>query len=113
MAKEVSIYGDASQGALFFDGVSIPPAPLGGIVIAIENPNRPGKIRVTRTDQFQKDGVTPRVLFKRMLPSRVRNKQDQSLISDLGFSLAEVISYINDEANRKANEIDFQKNASW
>ena len=112
MAKAVSIYGDAAQGALFFDGVSIPPAPLGGIVVAIENPNRPGKIRVTRTDQFQKDGVTPRVLFKRMLPSRVRNKQDQSLISDLGFSLAEVISYINDEANRKANEIDFQKNAS-
>ena len=112
MAKAVSIYGDAAQGALFFDGVSIPPAPLGGIVVAIENPNRPGKIRVTRTDQFQKDGVTPRVLFKRMLPSRVRNKQNQSLVSDLGFSLAEVISYIYDEANRKANEIDFQKNGS-
>ena len=112
MARAVKIFGDASQGSLFFEGVSIPPAPLGGIVIAIENPNRPGKIRVTRTDQFQKDGVTPRVLFKRMLPSRVRNKQNQSLISDLGFSLAQVISYINDEANRKANEIDFQKNGS-
>jgi len=112
MARAVKIFGDASQGSLFFEGVSIPPAPLGGIVVAIENPNRPGKIRVTRTDQFQKDGVTPRVLFKRMLPSRVRNKQNQSLISDLGFSLAQVISYINDEANRKANEIDFQKNGS-
>ena len=112
MARAVKIFGDASQGSLFFEGVTIPPAPLGGIVVAIENPNRPGKIRVTRTDQFQKDGVTPRVLFKRMLPSRVRNKQNQSLVSDLGFSLAEVISYINDEANRKANEIDFQKNGS-
>ena len=112
MARAVKIFGDAALGSLFFEGVPIPPAPLGGIVVATENPNRPGKIRVTRTDQFQKDGVTPRVLFKRMIPTRVKNKQGQSLVNDLGFNLAQVISYINDEANRKANEIDFQKNGS-
>ena len=112
MARAVKIFGDAALGSLFFEGVPIPPAPLGGVVVAIENPNRPGKIRVTRSDQFQKDGVTPRVLFKRMIPTRVKNKQGQGLVNDLGFSLAEVISYINDEANRKANEIDFQRNAS-
>ena len=112
MARAVKIFGDAAQGSLFFEGVPIPPAPLGGVVVAIENPNRPGKIRVTRTDQFQKDGVTPRVLFKRMIPTRVKNKQGQGLVDDLGFNLAQVIDYINDEANRKANEIDFQKNGS-
>ena len=112
MSKPVKIFGDAALGSLFFEGVTIPPAPLGGIVVAVENPNRPGKIRVTRSDLLQKDGVSPRVLFKRMRPTRVRNKQNQELIGDLGFSLAQVISYINDEANRKANEIDFQKNGS-
>ena len=112
MARAVKIFGDAAQGSLFFEGVPIPPAPLGGVVVAIENPNRPGKIRVTRGDQFQKDGVTPRVLFKRMIPTRVKNKQGQGLVDDLGLSLAQVISYINDEANRKANEVDFQKNGS-
>jgi len=112
MARAVKIFGDAALGSLFFEGVPIPPAPLGGVVVAIENPNRPGKIRVTRSDQFQKDGVSARVLFKRMIPTRVKNKQGQALVDDLGFSLAEVIDYINDEANRKANEVDFQKNGS-
>ena len=112
MSKPVRIFGDAALGSLFFEGVTIPPAPLGGIVVAIENPNRPGKIRVTRSDLLQKDGVSPRVLFKRMRPTRVRNKQNQELVGDLGFSLAQVISYINDEANRKANEIDFEKDGS-
>ena len=109
MAKPVSIFADVTQGNLFFDGTRIPPAPLGGIVLAIENPQRAGKIRVTRSDQFARDGVTPRRLFKRMDPDRVKNQSGQFLVDDLGFSLAEVISYINDEANKKANEVDIRK----
>ena len=44
MTKPVSIFADVSQGALFFEGTRIPPAPLGGIVLAVENPSRPGKL---------------------------------------------------------------------
>ena len=44
--------------------------------------------------------------------TRVRNKDDQRLVQDLGFTQQQVIDYINDEANRKANEIDFQRNGS-
>jgi len=112
MAKPVSIFADVSQGALFFEGTRIPPAPLGGVVVAIENPSRPGKIRVTRSDQFSRDGVTPRRLFKRMDPVRVKNKTGQFLVGDLGFSLAQVIDYINGQATKNANDIDFQKDAS-
>ena len=112
MAKPVSIFADVSQGNLFFEGTRIPPAPLGGIVLAIENPSRPGKIRVTRSDQFSRDGVTPRRLFKRMDPVRVKNATGQFLVGDLGFSLAQVIDYINSQANKNANDIDFQRNAS-
>jgi len=112
MTKPVSIFADVSQGALFFEGTRIPPAPLGGIVLAVENPSRPGKIRVTRSDQFSRDGVTPRRLFKRMTPTRVKNKTGQFLVGDLGFSLAQVIDYINSEANKNANDIDFQRNGS-
>ena len=112
MARAVSIFADVSQGFLFFEGVRIPPAPLGGVVVAIENPNRPGKIRVTRSDQFSKDGVTPRRLFKRIDPVRVKNSTGQFLVDDLGFSLAQVIDYINGQANKNANDIDFQKDAS-
>ena len=112
MARAVKIYGDAAQGSLFFDGLTIPPAPLGGVVVASAHPVLANRIRVTRTDQFQKDGVTPRILFKRMRMTRVRNKQDQRLVQDLGFTHQQVIDYINDEANRKANEIDLQKDGT-
>ena len=40
---------------------------------------------------------------------RVRNKDNQRLVQDLGFNLQQVIDYINDEANRKANELDFRR----
>ena len=109
MARAVKIFGDASQGSLFFEGLTIPPAPLGGIVVASAHPTLANRVRVVRNDQFQKDGVTPRILFKRMRHTRVRNKQNQRLVQDLGFTHQQVIDYINDEANRKANEIDLQK----
>ena len=112
MAKPVSIFGDAAQGSLFFEGLRIPPAPLGGVVVAIEHPSISGRIRVTRSDLFQRDGVTPRIVFKRMRPTRVRNKDNQRLVGDLGYTLQQVIDYINDEANRKSNELDFQKDGT-
>ena len=59
MSKPVSIFADVSQGALFFEGTRIPPAPLGGVVVAIENPSRPGKIRVTRSDRQQRKKGSP------------------------------------------------------
>ena len=112
MARVVKIYGDAAQGSLFFDGLTIPPAPLGGVVVASAHPSLTNRIRVTRSDQFQKDGVTARILFKRMRHTRVRNKNNQRLVQDLGYTAAQVIDYINDEANRKANEIDLQKDGT-
>lgn len=112
MARAVKIYGDAAQGSLFFDGLTIPPAPLGGVVVASAHPTLTNRIRVTRNDQFQKDGVTARILFKRMRHTRVRNKNNQRLVQDLGYTAAQVIDYINDEANRKANEIDLQKDGT-
>ncbi len=112
MARAVKIFGDAAQGSLFFEGVKTPPAPLGGIVVASTLDGNPNRIKIIRSDQFQKNGVDPRVLFKRMINTRVRNKAGQRLVQDLGYTQQQVIDYINDEANRKANEIDFQRNSS-
>ena len=67
------------------------------------------RIKVTRSDLLQKNGVDARIIFKRMRITRVRNKADQRLVQDLGYTQQQVIDYINDEANRKANENDFQK----
>lgn len=109
MSRAVKIFGDASQGSLFFEGSPHPPAPLGGIVVAAAREGSTDRIKITRSDQFQKNGVDPRILFKRMRITRVRNKENQRLVQDLGYTQQQVIDYINDEANRKANEIDLQK----
>ncbi len=112
MSRAVKIFGDAAQGSLFFEGSQHPPAPLGGVVVAAAREGTTDRIKITRSDQFQKNGVDPRILFKRMRITRVRNKNDQRLVQDLGFTQQQVIDYINDEANRKANEIDFEKDGA-
>ena len=112
MSRAVKIFGDAAQGSLFFEGSPHPPAPLGGVVVAAAREGSTDRIKITRSDQFQKNGVDPRILFKRMRITRVRNKADQRLVQDLGFTQQQVIDYINDEANRKANEIDITRNGS-
>ena len=43
-----------------------------------------------------------------MDPARIKNKSGQALVADLGFTLQQVIDYINDQANKKTNEIDIQ-----
>ena len=69
------------------------------------------RIKVTRSDLLQKNGVDPRIIFKRIY-HLFRNKDDQRLVQDLGFTQQQVIDYINDEANRKGNEIDIERNGS-
>lgn len=112
MSRAVKIFGDAAQGSLFFEGSQHAPAPLGGVVLAAARAGSTDRIIITRSDQFQKNGVDPRIIFKRMRITRVRNKADQRLVEDLGFTQQQVIDYINDEANRKANEIDITRNGS-
>ena len=112
MSRAVKIFGDAALGSLFFEGSPHPPAPLGGVVVASVREGSTDRIKITRSDLLQKNGVDPRIIFKRMRITRVRNKADQRLVQDLGFTQQQVIDYINDEANRKANEIDFEKDGS-
>ena len=54
MSRAVKIFGDAAQGSLFFEGSPHPPAPLGGIVVAVARVGSTDRIIITRSDQFQK-----------------------------------------------------------
>ena len=112
MAKKFRIFADVSAGSIFFDGSRIPPAPLGGKVLASINPFHSDRIRVVYTDRFARDGVTPRRIFKGLKMGRIKNQADQILSTDLGFNASQIVDYINDQANKKVNEIDFQKNGA-
>ena len=112
MAKKFRIFADVSAGNIFFDGGRVQPAPLGGKVLASINPFHSDRIRIVRTDLFARDGVTPRRIFKGLKIGRIKNQANQILSTDLGFSAAQIVDYINDQANKKVNEIDFQKNSA-
>ena len=112
MARKFKIYAGVQAGRIFFDGSRVPPIELGGTVFADEHPLFPGRIRVVRLDQFGKDGVTPRRIFKNLKPQRVKNRDNVELFNTLGFSTSQIIDYINDQANKKVNEIDIQKDGA-
>ena len=108
MARKFKIYAGVHAGRIFFDGSRVPPIELGGVVFADEHPSYAGRIRVVRLDQFGRDGVTPKRIFKNLKPQRVKNRDNVELFNTLGFSTSQIIDYINDQANKKVNEIDIQ-----
>ena len=110
MAKKFRIFADVSAGTIIFDGSRIPPAPLGGKVLASDNGF--GRVRIVYTDRFGRDGVTPRRIFKGLKVGRIKNEANQVLFTDLGFNLQQIIDYINDQANKKVNEIDIQNDGA-
>ena len=80
MAKKFRIYAGVGAGRIFFDGSRVPPAPLGGKVVAEVNPFHSDRVRISRTDQFAKDGVTPKRLFKGLKAGRIKNEANQILL---------------------------------
>ena len=77
---------------------------LGGTILAERFVNDAGvtsntRITIKRTDQFNKDGSN-RVVYRRVGFTRFVNMDEDSLAGDLGYSIDQVIDYINGEANK-------------
>ena len=94
----VKIYADTTTGFLHFDGSRISPKPLNGVCVASAS-NRSFRIRITRSDLVQANG-NPRVMFKHLKMSRVANEAGQLLSTTLGMNRAQIIDYINAEAQK-------------
>lgn len=102
MANPIKIYSD-NRGAVLFEGRRAIEPKFVGTLIAFEY--SAGRIQIARTDRFKQDGVTPRVVFKRLKATRVQNSSGQYLIEDLGYSTQEVIDYLNEEFNPSPENI--------
>ena len=95
---QIQIYGDTNKGCVFFDGSRVEPKFLGTIVASV-HPTEANRIVIERTDLFKRDGVNFRVLFRRLRAGRVQNRDGQNLISDLGYTVQQVVLYINQQAS--------------
>ena len=97
MAK-VQIYGDKNKGCIFFDGSTVEPKFLGTIIATVKA-DETDRVVIQRTDRLERDGVTFRKLFRRLKATRVQNQAGEDLVADLGFSVAQVAEYINQQAS--------------
>jgi hypothetical protein len=95
---QIKIFSDTNKGCIFFEGSTVEPKFIGTINASVK-PDETDRIVIKRLDRFEADGVSFRQLFKRLNPSRVQNQAGQNLVDDLGFSIADVITYINEQAN--------------
>ena len=94
----INIYGDLDSGSIFFINSTVDPKSLGTVVASLIDHNGEDRILVERNDRFQSDGVTSRVLFKKLNPNRVQNRNGEELVGQLGYTVQQVIDYINGQS---------------
>ena len=98
MSRKVKIYSDTEKGCIFFDGSTVEPKFI-GTIIATAHPTRSDRVIIKRTDRLQTDGVSFRVLFRKLAIGRLQNRDAEDLVDTLGMDRDEVVTYINEQAN--------------
>ena len=101
MSNKIKIYGDVVKGCIFFDGSTVEPKFLGTIFAEIKT-DETDRIIIYRTDRQDSLGNN-RQLFKRMQPERIQNEDTVDLVSGLGYSIQDVVDYINGQADLTAS----------
>ena len=86
----VKIYSDTTKGCIFFDGSTVEPKFLGTIQ-AIPHPNESDRVIIYRLDRLQQDGVSFRVVFRRMKITRIANRDNEMLVDGLGYTRQQVV----------------------
>ena len=98
---QIKIYGDVIKGCIFFDGSTVEPKFL-GTVLAEVTTDEVDRVTIYRTDRQDSSGEN-RKLFKRLQASRIQNENAEGLINSLGYTVQEVVDYINTQANLTAS----------
>ncbi len=101
MSNKIKIYGDIESASVFFVGSTVTPKPM-GVVVANAHPTLTDRVVIKRNDRFKRDKVSFRVLFRQLNINRIENKDGQELVGTLGYDLAQVVDYINEQANLSA-----------
>ena len=114
----VRVFADTStKNLVLSSGRKTRKYPLGGAVRAKAYVNPANgqtsntRIEVYRTDLFYSDGSN-RLIYRRARMTAFENEAGQNLVSVVGYSHAQIIDFINQQANRKPNDIDFYYNSS-
>ena len=97
---QIKIYGQLTKGCIFFDGSTVEPKFL-GTILAESKSDESDRFILYRTDRQDNLGNN-RKLFKRMQSNRIQNEAGEDLVAALGYTTADVVAYINEQANLTA-----------
>jgi len=96
--RQIKIYSDTEKGCIFFDGSTVEPKFIGTIIVTA-HPTLSDRVIIKRTDRLQDDGISFRVLFRKLNIDRIQNRDGQDLVAVLGMDRDQVVEYINEQAN--------------
>ena len=96
--RQIKIYSDTEKGCIFFDGSPVEPKFIGTIIVSA-HPTLDNRIVIKRTDRLRDDGISFRVLFRKLKIGRIQNREGQDLVDELGMNREQIVDYLNQQAN--------------
>ncbi len=97
LPNAMKIYSDSTKGCIFFEPSTVAPKFIGTMTAEI-HPTEADRVVIKRTDKEDANG-DPRVVFARMFIDRIQNEQGVDLVADLGYTITQVVDYLNTEFN--------------
>ena len=94
----MKIYSNTNKGGIFFEPSTVTPKLIGTCTAEIKS-NRPDRVVIRRTDQVVQSTGEFRPIFGSFNPYRVQNEDGVDLIETLGYTIQQVVDYLNDEFN--------------
>ena len=100
----MKIYSNTNKGGIFFEPSTVTPKLIGTCTAEIKS-SRPDRVVIRRTDQIVQSTGEFRPIFGSFNPYRVQNEDGVDLIETLGYTIQQVVDYLNAEFN------DFSQNS--
>ena len=100
----LKIYSNTNKGGIFFEPSTVSPKLIGTCTAEIKS-NNAERVVIRRTDQTVQSTGEFRPIFANMNPYRIQNEDGVDLIETLGYTIQQVVDYLNDEFN------DFSQNS--
>ena len=104
LKNALKIYSNTNKGGIFFEPSTVSPKLIGTCTAEIKADD-PDRIIIRRTDQTISATGEFRPIFGNMNPRRIQNEDGVDLVETLGYTIQQVVDYLNQEFN------DFSVNA--
>ena len=113
LTNAMRIYSNTNKGGIFFEPSTVTPKLIGTCTAEIKSDN-PERIVIRRTDQTVSATGEFRPIFGNFNPRRTQNEEGIDLMETLGYTVQQVVDYLNAEFNDfSVNALEFGENINF